>query len=118
MIISLSAALTLLTNSLISAPVDFLLTKSVQAEISAYTAHPAETDDTPNITASGAPVFNGLIANNCLPFGSLVMVQNKVYAVFDRMNPRYDCNAYDIFMPDKKSALEWGRRKLEVKILK
>ena len=91
--------------------------KTIQAEVSAYTASPEETDSTPNITASNELVRDGIVANNCQPFGTRVLIQGKVYEVADRMNKRYGCNHYDIFMWDKTQALQFGRQKLPITIL-
>ena len=79
----------------------------------AYNAHVAQTDDNPNITASGIQVTEGIIANNCLPFGTRIEVNNKIYEVQDRMNSRYGCDNFDIFMWDYEEAIEFGVQKLD-----
>lgn len=87
------------------------------AKVSAYTSDPLETDDTPTITASGSTTRHGIVANNCLEFGSEVEIQGKVYVVEDRMNSRYGCERYDIWMLDKVQAIQWGVQELAVKLL-
>ena len=67
--------------------------------------------------ASGKKVYEGAIANNCLDFGTKVMVNGKVKIVEDKMNSRYDCDHFDIYFTDKGEALEFGRKQLEYNIL-
>ena len=86
----------------------------VLASITAYTPRVEETDSTPFITASGETVRNGIIANNCLPLHSVVEIEGNKYVVLDRMNSRYGCGFYDIFMWDLDEALNWGVRRLPV----
>ena len=82
----------------------------------AYNAIAAQTDDNPHITASGIQVTEGIIANNCLPFGTRIEVNNKTYEVQDRMNRRYGCDNFDIFMWDYEEAVEFGVQKLDYNI--
>lgn len=83
-----------------------------QAEVSAYTSDVAETDNTPFTSASGKRVFAGMIANNCLPFGTIVIIEDVEYIVLDRMNSRYGCEHFDIWMESKEDAIEWGRKNI------
>jgi 3D (Asp-Asp-Asp) domain-containing protein len=80
---------------------------------SAYNAEVAQTDADPFTMASGKRVYDGAIANNCLPFGAKVEVGGRTYTVEDRMNKRYSCDHFDIFMWSKADALKFGRRTLE-----
>jgi 3D (Asp-Asp-Asp) domain-containing protein len=99
------------------APQNDRLVKLYQGEFSAYTASVEETDADPFTTASGEKVRDGIIANNCLKFGSKVKVNGKVFEVKDRMNSRYDCEHFDIFLADKGEARKFGRQKLDYEIL-
>jgi 3D (Asp-Asp-Asp) domain-containing protein len=83
----------------------------------AYTASVAETDDSPTITASNQEVRRGIIANNCLPFGTRIVVNNEIYEVQDRMNTRYGCDSFDIFMWDHSEAKDFGRQELEYQVI-
>jgi len=85
--------------------------------IYAYSSEIEQTDDSPFITASGKRVRHGIIASNCLPFGSKVLVNGKEYVVEDRMNKKYSCEYFDIWMPTREEALNWGKQIKEVKIL-
>ena len=89
---------------------------TVHATITAYTSDPAETDDTPFETASGSRTRRGVAANNCLLFGTRIIIEGEWYIVEDRMNSKYGCERYDIWRAQKDEAWEWGVRKLLVTI--
>lgn len=84
--------------------------------VSAYTSDIAETDDTPTITASGKETSDGVAANNCLPFGSKFRIDGKEYEVWDRMNSRYGCDHFDIWMEHRVDALQFGRQEKMIEI--
>ena len=77
--------------------------------ITAYSASIEETDDFPRIAANNREVFEGGIANNCLPFGTQVEINGEYFIVNDRMNRRYDCFHFDIFIDSKPEAQMFGR---------
>lgn len=83
----------------------------------AYTASVDETDNDPTITASNQEVRIGIVANNCLPFGTKVKVKNRIYEVQDRMNSRFGCDKFDIYMCDYSNAINFGRRALQYEII-
>ena len=95
-------------------------TIQVQAVVTAYTSSEDETDDTPEITASGARTRHGVVA--CpreYAFGTKVIIKGMEYECLDRMNPRYrDEQRFDIWMESKDEAFEWGKRELAVEIIK
>ena len=78
----------------------------------AYTAMISQTDSTPTITASNQKVREGIVANNCLPFGTKIKVNTRVFEVQDRMNRRYGCDTFDIYMLDYADAINFGRQTL------
>jgi len=87
--------------------------------VSAYTSDIAETDDTPFTTASGARTEHGVIAcPRKYDFGTQVKIKGEIYTCEDRMNIRYDGEHFDIWMEHKTDAYNWGRRLIEVKIIK
>ena len=98
----------------LSAPV------TIEAEVSAYTSDPAETDEDPLITASGSTVQDGTIAcPSRFEFGQIVEIEGKRYTCEDRMNARYrNTNHFDIWMENRQDAIEWGRRNVIVIIIK
>ena len=79
-----------------------------------YTNRVEETDSTPNITASGQKVRDGIVANNCHEIGTFIEVGGETYEVLDRMNSRYGCEYYDLFTFDLDEALEFGRQEKKV----
>ena len=99
---------------------------TVNIAVSAYNSSPAQTDDTPCITASGLDVCErnkeDIIATNLwyLPFGTKVrfpeLSGDKIYTVHDRMNKRYWRTA-DIWMKDYGEAREFGRKYTIMEIL-
>jgi 3D (Asp-Asp-Asp) domain-containing protein len=101
-------------NSLL--PIEAIITEEITATITQYTPRPEETDSTPFITASGKRVEEGIVANNCLEFGTLVEIENEFYMVEDRMNKRFGCNHFDIFAFSLEEALKFGKQTLSVTI--
>ena len=95
--------------------------KTIKVVITAYSSTPDQTDDTPFITASGKRVADGIIANNMLPFGTKVRIPelfgDKIFTVQDRMNRKKSNYHFDIWMPDRQSALEFGVTTAEIQIL-
>ena len=83
----------------------------------AYTASVDETDSDPTITASNQEVRTGIIANNCLPFGTRIKVNGKIYEVQDRMNGRYGCDKFDIYMCDHPDAVAFGKKVMLYEII-
>ncbi len=83
----------------------------------AYTAHVSQTDSTPMITANNEKIRKGVVANNCLPFGTKIKVNNKIYEIQDRMNNRYGCDKFDIYMRQYSDAIEFGRQILQYEII-
>ncbi|MEW6585819.1 MAG: hypothetical protein AB1442_09460 [Nitrospirota bacterium] len=83
----------------------------------AYTAEVAQTDSSPTTTASNVTVREGIIANNCLPFGTRIRVHGKVYEVQDRMDDRHGCDNFDIYMTDYSRAVSFGKQPLRYEII-
>lgn len=84
---------------------------------SAYAPSAYQTDSTPCITAAGTKVRPGVIATNFLPMGTLVQIDDQVFIVEDRMNPRHSGYYIDVFLPHTDEALEFGRQKLTVTVI-
>ncbi len=103
--------------------IDYTKGESIDVWATAYTSDPNETDDTPFITASGAYVYDGVIAANFLPIDTKVRIPelygDKIFTVEDRMNSRYDnVNIIDIWFQSKSDALIFGKKYIEIEILK
>ena len=92
----------------------------VEATVTAYTSSVDETDEDPWTTASGTTAGPGTIAcPSKWPFGTRVEIEGKMYVCEDRMHARYrDKEVYDVWLPTKTAAREWGRRQLAILIHK
>lgn len=86
------------------------------ATLYAYSSTPDQTNGDPFITASGQRVTDGIVANNCLPFGTEVKINGKVYLVQDRMAARYGCSSFDVWHPTRQSAIQFGRQTAVVEV--
>jgi len=90
----------------------------------AYSSDPAQTDDTPCITADNFDVCQAneenVLAANFLRFGTKVRIPelygDKVFIVHDRMNPKYD-HRVDLWKTSKNRALSFGIRLIKIEIL-
>ncbi len=95
---------------------------TVDVWVTAYTSDPAETDDTPFITASGSMVRDGIAAANFLPMGTRFRIPeafgNKIFVVEDRMNSRYNNqHIVDLWFSEKTDAIRFGKRHLTLEVL-
>ncbi len=90
--------------------------------VTAYSSTPDQTDDTPFITASGAWVYDGIVASNFLPFGTKVrfpeLFRDKIFTVDDKMHNRFTDTRVDIWFPDRESAKEFGIKETIMEILR
>lgn len=86
----------------------------------AYSSTPDQTDSSPFIMASGKQVYDGAIAANFLPMGTKVMLPEthgeKIFVVEDRTHRRFS-KRIDIWMETREEALQFGIKKVAVKIL-
>lgn len=90
--------------------------KEVAGRVTAYSSEVGQTDDNPFETANGETVGKGTLANNCLKFGTKVVINSETYQVNDRMNKRYGCQDFDIWFEDTQEALNFGEQLLIIKI--
>ena len=88
--------------------------------MTAYSSTEDQTDDTPFISATGEHVFDGMVAANFLPFNTHIQIPkmfgDKIFVVKDRMHPRFS-DRVDVWFPDRESAMQFGKRTLEIVIL-
>ena len=89
--------------------------------VTAYSSTPDQTDDSPFITASGAWVYDGIVASNFLPFGTKVrfpeLFRDKIFTVNDKMHNRFADTRVDIWFSDRESAKEFGIKETIMEIL-
>lgn len=90
------------------------------AEVTAYNSEVSQTDSDPFIAANGKNVFDGGIACPArYKFGTRIEIEGRVYECNDRMAKRYrGGNFVDIWMESKEDSKNWGRKTLEIKIIK
>ena len=101
--------------------------RSVIARATAYSSHAAQTDSTPNITATGTRTRPGVIALSrdllrVFPYGSRVTIQDlrgrynlggRVFIVEDTMAAR-TVGSVDIGMPSYAEAIRFGARSVRI----
>lgn len=96
-------------------------TRKIRVVVTAYSSTPWETDDNPYVTASGALVEDGIIANNLLAFGTKVRIPelfgDKVFVVQDRLNWRKGYYQVDIWFPSYWQALNFGVKRTYIEVL-
>lgn len=92
--------------------------------MTAYNSDPAQTDDTPCITANGFNVcehgVEDTVAANFLPFGTKIRIPElfgeRIFIVRDRMNARYE-NRIDVWMLKNDDARRFGVRRAMVELV-
>ena len=110
-------------NSLkaISNPADPIKTKKIKVVITGYSSTVCQTDNTPFITASGKLVEDGIVANNMLPFGTIIKIPeiygDKIFVVQDRMNSKKGYYHVDIWFEDYSQAKEFGSKITYIEVL-
>lgn len=99
--------------------------KPTLAEISAYNPLVGQTDARPRETATQTQVKEGrtIATNDATLLGKKVKVGDNTYIIEDLMNKRFRDLAsegklmFDIFMEDKKKALQFGRKSMKIELL-
>ena len=91
--------------------------------VTAYSADPAQTDETPNHTANNRRVRPGIVAVSRdlyaagWEFGKQVLVEDIGMFVIDDLMAERKTNQIDIFMRDGDDATDFGRRRALVYLL-
>jgi len=87
---------------------------SLQVIVTAYSSRPEETDSDPFITASGQTVRQGIVANNLLPFGTIIRLPqlfgDEPFVVEDRMHPRQSDYHVDVWFASTEDAIRFGTK--------
>lgn len=96
-------------------------TRTVVVTSTGYNSEESQTDSSPFITANGEHVYWGGVAANFLPFGTKIQIPDyfgdKVFTVNDRMAKRFS-NRVDVWFPEHKQAVDWGRRSVTIVVIK
>ncbi len=86
--------------------------RKMEVIVTAYSSTPWETDDSPEITASGSHVREGIVANNFLPLGTKIRIPelfgDRVFVVEDRMHWKKGNYHIDIWLPSYQEAKNFG----------
>lgn len=130
LLLNLSSAPTTLWDELLNKVLAISLVNTLEEPfkitvlVTGYSSTPDQTDSTPFHTASGAYVYDGVVAANFLAFDTQIQIPelygDKVFTVEDRMNSRYnDANPHrlDIWFSNRVAAKKFGVQKLEIIIL-
>ena len=91
-------------------PTEPTVSHTLAGTLYAYSSTPDQTNGDPFITASGERVRSGIVANNCLPFGTQVEFNGQFYTVQDRMHSRYGCESFDVWFPSRAEAIQFGKQ--------
>jgi len=88
--------------------------------VTAYSSTSDQTDSTPFITASGAYVYDGIVACNFLRFGTRVrfpdVYGDKIFIVEDRMALK-NSHKMDIWFETRQEAKQFGVKVIKVEVL-
>ena len=92
----------------------YTVVKTIKGLVTAYTSIPELTDDRPFEAASGKTVYDGMVANNKLPFGTKIRIRelygDKILTVDDRMHRRKWGNQFDVYYDNYPDAKEFGAK--------
>jgi len=95
--------------------------KKMKVVITGYSSTIWETDETPELTASGSLVREGIVANNGLPIGTKIKIPelygDKVFVVEDRMSWEKGKYHVDIWFPSYFEAKNFGAKRTYIEIL-
>lgn len=84
-------------------------TRIVQGNVSAYTGG--------YVMANGERPHVGAVANDVLPFGTVVRINGREYVVKDRFGGGYGIERFDIYMDNESSCWDFGRQYIDVEIV-
>jgi 3D (Asp-Asp-Asp) domain-containing protein len=95
--------------------------KKMKVVVTGYSSTVWETDETPELTASGSVVREGIVANNGLPIGTKIKIPelygDKIFVIEDRMNPRVGPYQVDIWFPSYLEAKNFGAKRTYIEVL-
>ena len=105
----------------VSNPFEPVRTKKMSVVITGYSSTIWQTNEDPFTTASGRGVEDGIVANNLLPFGTLIKIPelygDKVFIVEDRMHQRKGYYHVDIWFEEYFDAKNFGAKFTYIEVL-
>lgn len=97
------------------------VSRRLRVIVTAYSSSIWETQGDPYITASGAQVRDGIVANNLLPFKTKIRLPeifgDKIFVVEDRMNSKKGYYHLDVWFSSREEALNFGAKLTIMEIL-
>lgn len=96
----------------------------IKGNISGYSLDPAQTDARWWEGAFGDDLRKDVLGGNLIvasryyPKGTKVKINGRIYEVKDKMGPKSTSDMFDILFPTKQDALNFGRQKLDIEIIK
>ena len=94
--------------------------RTMRVSATAYNSLPGQTSGDPFIAADGKRTYWGMLAMNCMPFGTKVRIPGlyggKIFQVHDRGG--FGCNHVDVWMQHLGDARKFGRRTITIEIVK
>ena len=95
-------------------------TLNVNYTLTSYTSIEALTDASPFTTANGSHTAFGIVAANCLAFGTEIKIPalfgDQVFTVQDRLNASKGCGLIDVWLPTYKEAKQFGVKFTKVEV--
>lgn len=85
------------------------VTRRIQGNVSAYTGG--------YVMANGEHPHVGAVANDVLPFGTIVRINGREYVVKDRFGGGYGVERFDIYMDSESACWNFGRQYIDVEIV-
>ena len=105
----------------VSNPAGNIKTKKMNVVITAYSSTVWQTNEDPFTTASGKGVEDGIVANNLLPFGTLIRIPelygDRIFVVEDRMHQRKGYYHVDIWFEEYIEAKNFGAKFTYIEVL-
>lgn len=96
--------------------------KTYYSQVTVYHSVPWETDSDPWTTAAGTRARDGVLAANCLPFGTTVRLPElfgeKIFIVEDRLAADKSCYILDIWKEYNPNDKSFGAPVAKVEIVK
>lgn len=98
------------------------IVRTYTSQVTVYHSVPWETDSDPWTTAAGTRARDGVVAANCLAFGTLIRIPelfgDKMFVVEDRLAPRKSCYIIDVWKEYSAQDKSFGAPTATIEVLK